>query len=201
MIASWEGCRIDDPRLDEFRSRLISPHAKEPRLIDSVQTTKDILRALTEPPLSISSKQAHSRLEGILIGQDGTAAIMVRFTAYGLEHQAESMVLIYKLADDVPGLGGTALRMAGTVWRVTVKVSALTNDDYGTLTNRVQASVNAVLNESDSNAIALTEFTGLSPVMHETQKMLLKDLGASFTTAFLLLGPLGLCLMPRNGLK
>ncbi len=116
LIASWEGCRIDDPRLDEFRSRLISPHAKEPRLIDSVQTTKDVLRALTEPPLSISLKQARSRLEGILIGQDGTAATIVRFTSYGLEHQAESMAHIYKMADDVPGLGGKTLRMAGTVY-------------------------------------------------------------------------------------
>ncbi len=116
LIASWEGCRIDDPRLDEFRSRLISTQAKEPRAIDSVQSTKDVLRALTESPMSISLKQAQSRLEGILIGQDGTAAIIVRFTSYGLEHQAESMALIYKLADDVPGLGGTALRMAGTVY-------------------------------------------------------------------------------------
>ena len=47
LIASWEGCRIDDPRLDEFRSRLLSMGASNRQLIDSVQTTKDVLVALT----------------------------------------------------------------------------------------------------------------------------------------------------------
>jgi len=116
LIASWEGCSTNDPRLDEFQSRLLSMNASAPQLIDSVQTTKDVLRALAEPPLSISVERARSRLEGILIGHDGTAATIVRFTSYGLEHQAESMAHIYKLADEVTGLGGNALRMAGTVY-------------------------------------------------------------------------------------
>ena len=80
LIASWEGCSIDDPRLDEFRTRLLSVPSNEPPKIDSVKTTKDVLEALMEPPMNLSLKKAKSRLQGILIGPDGTAATIVRFS-------------------------------------------------------------------------------------------------------------------------
>ena len=49
--------------------------------------------------------------------------------------------------------------------------------------------VGTVIPIHGANSIAKAEFTGLSPVMNETQKMLLRDLGASFSTAFLLITP------------
>lgn len=116
LIASWEGCNVDDPRLDLFQSKLLSPSPKTPKWIESVKTTKDVLRSLIEPPLELSLDQARLRLKGILMGKDGTAAMIVSFSDVGLKNQAESMAFIYEQADEVPGLGRNALRAAGTVY-------------------------------------------------------------------------------------
>ena len=76
------------------------------------------------------------------------------------------------------------------VWRVTAKVSAIADENYGVLVDRIRGQVDkVVLAEGESLVPFTVEYTGLSPVMHETQLMLLRDLGASFTTAFLLITP------------
>jgi hypothetical protein len=84
------------------------------------------------------------------------------------------------------------------IWRLTTKVSALSKLNYGELTRKVNLAVWAVregktapnLNLSAETPAPFTaEFTGLSPIMHDTQLALLDDLGASFSTAFLLIMP------------
>jgi predicted RND superfamily exporter protein len=73
-----------------------------------------------------------------------------------------------------------------TAWRITAKVSALSKLDYGQLTERVRQVVEPIRREQQAfDAI----YTGLSPVMHDTQLALLDDLGSSFSTAFLLITP------------
>jgi predicted RND superfamily exporter protein len=97
-----------------------------------------------------------------------------------------------KLKDAIPMLmkqGWVAEGPSGQVWRITAKVSAISDDDYGVMTDHVSQTVKSVIAASDSPALFECEFTGLSPVMHETQIMLLKDFGTSFTTAFLLITP------------
>jgi predicted RND superfamily exporter protein len=73
-----------------------------------------------------------------------------------------------------------------TAWRITAKVSALSKLNYGELTQRVRQTVEPI--EAQEHAFE-TIYTGLSPVMHDTQLALLDDLGSSFTTAFLLITP------------
>ena len=105
---------------------------------------------------------------------------------------ARRTILRRKLTEALPNLieqGWVADTKSGKTWRITTKVSALTIDDYGLLTKKVEKLVGTVIPVQGANAIAKAEFTGLSPVMNETQKMLLRDLGASFTTAFLLITP------------
>jgi uncharacterized protein len=105
---------------------------------------------------------------------------------------AKRGILRAKLNATVPMLikqGWVAERPNDQVWRITVKVSALSDDDYGAMTRQVAQAVNSMIESSDSSALFKCEFTGLSPVMHETQMMLLKDFGASFTVAFLLITP------------
>ncbi len=77
----------------------------------------------------------------------------------------------------------------GQVWRITAKVSAIADENYGVLVDRIRSEVNKVLNAKAESIPFTIEYTGLSPVMHETQLMLLQDLGASFSTAFLLITP------------
>jgi len=73
-------------------------------------------------------------------------------------------------------------------WRLMAKVSAVNSDDYGTLTHMVAMATRESMKEITDTNISV-EFTGLSPVMHETQTTLLKDLGYSFLMAFGLITP------------
>jgi uncharacterized protein len=116
LIISWQGCSLEDTRLADFQTALLSFPPDQNQLVETVQTTNDVLRSLTDPPVSISFKQASARLRGILLGSDGTASMIVILTEYGLSHQAEAMTFIYQHADNIPGLGRDALRVAGTVY-------------------------------------------------------------------------------------
>jgi uncharacterized protein len=116
LIASWENCRIEDPRLQLFCHALTDERLASDSLIASVQSSHDVLKLLTEPPLRLSKGEAESRLRGFLIGADGTASVIVRFTNFGIAHQNESMKHIFESSEMVPGLGRGALRMAGTVY-------------------------------------------------------------------------------------
>ncbi len=116
LIASWENSNVDDPRLQLFSSALTSDQIGRERLVASVQTSQDVLNLLREPPLRLSQAEAESRLQGFLIGADKTAAVIVRFTDFGISRQNESMKCIFRSADAVSGLGRNSLRMAGTVY-------------------------------------------------------------------------------------
>ena len=77
----------------------------------------------------------------------------------------------------------------GEVWRIMAKVSATSDMDFGQLTRAVSSTTNKVLSDASPELNISSEFTGLSPVMHETQIALLTDLGFSFLSAFLMITP------------
>ena len=116
LVASWEGCRLDDPRLVQFKTELLSLDETRGKTIDFIQTSKEVVESLTNPPLSIPEKNALNRLEGSIIGRDGTAAVFVRFTPEGIANQKESVGLVREAADRVPGLTQKDLRMVGSVY-------------------------------------------------------------------------------------
>ncbi|MBM3965484.1 MAG: hypothetical protein FJ308_10550 [Planctomycetes bacterium] len=116
LVASWDGCRLDDPRLVQFKSELLALDETRGKTIDFIQTSKEVVESLTNPPLSIPEKTALNRLEGSIIGRDGTAAVFVRFTPEGIAHQKESVGLVREAADRVPRLTQNDLRMVGSVY-------------------------------------------------------------------------------------
>jgi uncharacterized protein len=80
----------------------------------------------------------------------------------------------------------------GRTWRLMCKVSAVSTSSYGEQTESIRKIVHETL---DTQPIGThrkpnnVEFTGLSPVMNDTQLALLQDLGLSFLSAFLLITP------------
>ena len=135
LIVSWDGCRITDPRVTDFRDRLIqqSPNASsrasqtskpasnkdrdETRnLVETVLTTSDVLAKLTDEPLKLPLNEATRRLEGFLIGADGTSSVVVRFTQHGISNQKLAISHVKKAADEVENLGSSSLRMAGSIY-------------------------------------------------------------------------------------
>jgi len=98
-------------------------------------------------------------------------------------------VLRSELEKQLPMLkeqGWVAADKDSMIWRVTAKVSALSKLDYGQLTDSVRRTIEPIESRS---AKFRAEYTGLSPIMHDTQLALLADLGSSFSTAFLLITP------------
>jgi predicted RND superfamily exporter protein len=93
---------------------------------------------------------------------------------------------IAKEFDQLVTRGLVAEDSESVAWRITTKVSALSKLNYGELTHRVRQTVEPI--EREQQAFK-TIYTGLSPVMHDTQLALMDDLGSSFTTAFLLITP------------
>ncbi|MBS0207631.1 MAG: MMPL family transporter [Planctomycetes bacterium] len=74
----------------------------------------------------------------------------------------------------------------GETWRITARVSALKNLDYGNFLDEVHAVVEPALAERrKAGAQGLSaSYTGVMPLVHEVQRALLNDLFSSFLTAF-----------------
>jgi predicted RND superfamily exporter protein len=121
LVASWEGCRLEDPRLSAFaeavRKRDATPtDAKPEPWIESLQTSEDLVRQLTDPPLELSREAALTRLKSSVIGSDGTAAAFICFAAGGKINHKMAIELVSDAADEVPGLGRGSLKMVGSIY-------------------------------------------------------------------------------------
>ncbi len=90
VVASWPGCTIDQPRLDELANLL----RKSPSFADGqgqpyfqrVVTGREMLASLG----SLPREEAVARLKGTLIGPDGrTTCLVVTFNAAGLARRGE----------------------------------------------------------------------------------------------------------------
>lgn len=72
-------------------------------------------------------------------------------------------------------------------WRISCRVSALSNTSYGTLTELIRNRAESAAR--DMKLKCTIEVTGLVPVLHETQLAILSDLGYSFISAYLMITP------------
>jgi hypothetical protein len=121
----------------------------------------------------------------------------------GIERRVFGRRLIKRTADFVDA-GYLAYQGEKELWRITARVPALHESDYGKFVESVRAQVETVL-ETDESArsqhIELT-CTGLSPVIHAAQLQLFEDLSRSFIAAFLLIYPMMAILLTslRTGL-
>jgi predicted RND superfamily exporter protein len=116
-LVSWDDCRIDDPRLIDFRHRLEEEIRLETNsLFASVISTDQLVSSLVDEPLRLDPEEACRRWEGFMIGRDRTAALVIGVTERGAREQSAVMDRIYSVADKVNGLGRDSLRAVGTVF-------------------------------------------------------------------------------------
>lgn len=79
-------------------------------------------------------------------------------------------------------------RPAGEIWRVTARVPALHDIDYGAFLDRVRAEVAPVVAAAGGESRGITATcTGVMPLVHAIQNTLLGDLFSSFLSACLLI--------------
>ncbi|MBU6237793.1 MAG: MMPL family transporter [Planctomycetes bacterium] len=121
LVVSWDGCNVDDPRLSAMAKSLRRvddqrSDSKRVAWIESLQTSDQLVRRLTDPPIALSREVAFDRLDSTIVGSDGTAAVFISFAPAGIESHKEAIELVRRAADDVFGLGRSRLKIVGSVF-------------------------------------------------------------------------------------
>ncbi|MEQ8787766.1 MAG: MMPL family transporter [Pirellulaceae bacterium] len=122
IIASWEGCTVDDPRLDLFAEGVQAASAEGEPLVDYVLTGRNLLRQMTSEPREIPREAALLRLKGVVVGPDlETTCAVIRLTQAGAEHREQLLETVHNVASqqcrippDELHLGGTSVDIAAT---------------------------------------------------------------------------------------
>lgn len=115
VLVSWDGCTLDDSRLDKL-AQMLSPAgtSNSPRYYQSVITGRSLLERLTTPPTNLSRDQALARLKGSLVGPDGRQSCAVlTLSAAGNEHLRAALEEIYTTATERLGIERSSIRMGG----------------------------------------------------------------------------------------
>ncbi len=78
VVISWEGCTLDDPRVEMLARKLVPDHEspdneRQRSFFKKVTTGPRVLAQMTDPEgsLKLSQREAKRRLQGSLIGHDG----------------------------------------------------------------------------------------------------------------------------------
>jgi uncharacterized protein len=97
LIASWPGCRADE-KLEEFTEILRQEFAERPHLgVRSVSSTSTVLNELqvqARVPLSV----AHDRLKKFLVGDDGTAVLLLTLDEAAASNRQEIVSTLQQTA-------------------------------------------------------------------------------------------------------
>lgn len=117
LMISWEGCTLDDPRLDLYKAELTRPDESGDKPVTwfrSVVTGPEAIESLTADPLELSKEEALARMQGWLIGPDQTQTCLIAIVSpAGEENRAAAIEYAYSRADQVEGLSRDAMIIAG----------------------------------------------------------------------------------------
>lgn len=120
LMVSWEGCSLEDPRATSYATELRKPFDVDTDAsllpFHEVISGTEAFEQMMEPPLELSRRDAKARLGGWAVGQDGeTSCVVAVFTVEGAQYRHAVIDHMYSVADRVPGLSPSDLRMAGSV--------------------------------------------------------------------------------------
>ncbi|PQO44281.1 efflux RND transporter permease subunit [Blastopirellula marina] len=117
LMISWEGCTLDDPRLDQYKAELTKPDESggEPvQWFRSVVTGPEAIESLTADPLELSKEEALARMQGWLIGPDQSKTCSIAIVSpAGEENRAAAIEYAYSRAEKVEGLSRDEMIIAG----------------------------------------------------------------------------------------
>ncbi len=114
VLVSWDGCTLDDTRLDRF-VELLSPRAgAEPANFQRVITGRSLMDQLTLAPINLSRAEALDRLKGSFVGPDERqSCAILTLSEYGREHLRSALETIYATAAKHLNIPRESLRMGG----------------------------------------------------------------------------------------
>ena len=119
IILSWPGCRLDNPDVDRFVQSLKSSPAFQQQgkpLLHDVTSGRELFRVMTQPPVSLSPRQAAARLKGSVLGPDGqTTCVLIGFGDKALRQRTRLVPLVRAAAWHHCGVSPASLHLAGPV--------------------------------------------------------------------------------------
>ena len=119
IVVSWEGCTVDDPRLEAVQAAFDAiasnwSRAADAALLDRTTTSYAVLREMTEGPLQLPRDEALERLSESLVGSDGlSGCAVVALTEKGVFARVQSSSLVVDEVSRATGLAAEELILAG----------------------------------------------------------------------------------------
>ena len=133
LVVSWQGCTLDDPRLDQLAAGLVSPvdapHTKRSiQWFREVHTGRAMLAQLMDEPLRLTREQAIARMRGWLCGPDDeTTCAVAMVSEAGAQDRPAAVNFVRQVAHEEgvasrdlhiggPTADGVAINRASTKW-------------------------------------------------------------------------------------
>jgi predicted RND superfamily exporter protein len=115
VLIAWEGCTLDDPRLDAAYARLSTLGEQEvgSRLCQRVVTGRSLLNDLMQAPTNLSRKTATKRLEGCLLGRDGEQTCAVVWLTDAARHDIHATLSRIRGAVEACGIPPASIKLGG----------------------------------------------------------------------------------------
>ncbi len=118
VLVSWDGCAIDELRLETLEDSLNPGTAHAPalteQLVRRVYSGQSLLRELIAPPLELPEQKAIERLQGTLVGPDGiTTCLVVILSEEGARRRSESIGWIHRQTREAAGLNDDEVFLVG----------------------------------------------------------------------------------------
>jgi len=118
-LVSWDGCTLDDPRLEQFALQVAPPPGRTSEDGDSrwfleATTGPRALRTLLSEPFRLTREEAIQRLTGTLVGPDGrTTCALVILSEAGDANRTGALAALEKIIVEDCGVARDKLHLAG----------------------------------------------------------------------------------------
>lgn len=120
VIAGWDGCTIDewrlDPLVEALRETALFQDAEGQWLFHSVVCGREMVQQLAGGSAGLDWSQAAERLRGSLVGPDGRATcVVITFTSAGLKQRQRLVKDIQETIERICGVAPADQHLAGPV--------------------------------------------------------------------------------------
>ncbi|MDO5581604.1 MAG: MMPL family transporter [Planctomycetia bacterium] len=118
LMISWEGSNLDDPKIAEFKKKLLQPvpiDGKDRVFFRTVITGTDMYDLLAAPPYELNDDEIIERLSGTMLSKDlEKTGIIALISADGMLYRQQAVNFVWKIADEIPQLGKDKIHVGGS---------------------------------------------------------------------------------------
>jgi predicted RND superfamily exporter protein len=116
VFVSWEGCTIDDPRLEQLALAFEEKSSNDAAPFARIQTSRRLIQQLTSDRFGLSRREAIKRLTHSFVGQDGkTGCAVLTLSDAGKLDRKNTMNTLFHVAEADCGIPVGRMRVAGPV--------------------------------------------------------------------------------------